>query len=102
MLSVFVCDEKQWSIYDFEYDSGLTSCEIRNDLFCVVGKEIVPEKTKYDVSLISERSKYKWPVMFASYENGDENRENYKSGDSILSFDDRTEEIGKFGESTLL
>lgn len=98
MLSVFICNEKQSSIYDFEYDAGLTSCDIRNDLFCVVGKEVVSEKAKYDVTLFGERSKYKWPVMFASYEFGDESRENYKSGDSILAFDDKTEEIGKFGE----
>lgn len=98
MLSVFVCNEKQWSIYDFEYDAGLTSCAIRNDLFCVVGKEVVSDKAEYDVTLFSERSKYKWPIMFASYEFNDENRENYKSGDSILAFDDKTEEIGKFGK----
>lgn len=101
MLSVFVCNEKHWSIYDFEYDAGLTSCEIRNDLFCVVGKEVVSEKAAYDVTLFGERSKYKWPMMFASYESDDENGENYKSGDSILAFDDKTEEIGKFGKTNI-
>lgn len=98
MLKVFVCTEKQWSIYDFEYDAGLVSCDIRNELFCVVGKEVVPAKAEYDVALFSDRSKYKWPTMFESYELNDENRENYKSGDSVLAFDDRIEEIGKFGE----
>lgn len=98
MLSVFVCDEKEWSIYDFEYDNGLTSCEVRNDLFCVVGKKVDPPTSHYDISLFDKRTKYKWPNMFASYGSGDDSRENYKSGDSVLTFDDKTEEIGAFGE----
>lgn len=101
MLSVFVCNEKEWSIYDFEFDAGLTSCHIKNDLFCVVEKEIVPVKAEFDIRLLNERSKYKWPMIFATDGANDENRENYKSGDSILSFDDKTEEIGTFGECSL-
>ncbi|XP_037045037.1 tectonic-like isoform X1 [Bradysia coprophila] len=96
MLSVFVCDEKEWSIYDFEYDTGLTSCEIRNDLFCVVGKKYVLPTTRYDINLLGKRTKYKWPMMFASYGSDDDNRESYKSGDSVLAFDDKTEGIGTF------
>lgn len=100
MLKVFVCDEKHWSIYDFEYDAGLTSCAVRNDLFCVVGKEAISETVDYDASLFGERSTHRWPTMFASYESNDEHRENYKSGDAVLAFDDKTEEIGKFGENS--
>ncbi|KAJ6640550.1 Tectonic [Pseudolycoriella hygida] len=96
MLSTFVCNEKEWSIYDFEFDGGLTSCEIRSDLFCVVGDNGVTKKAEYDVTLFSLRSKHKWQRMFAPYEFSDENRESYSSGDSILSFDDKTEEIEKF------
>lgn len=98
MLSVFVCDEKHWSIHDYEYDAGLTPCEIKGGWLCVVAKDTVPETTKYDVGLFDERSKYKWPEMFASQESGDESRESYKSGDSVLAFDDKTEEIGAFGK----
>lgn len=98
MLSVFVCNEKHWSIFDFEYDAGLTSCEIKNDWLCVVRKETIPETTTYDATLFNERSKYKWPPMFVSYETSDDDRESYKSGDSVLAFDDRTEEIGVFGK----
>lgn len=100
MLSVFVCDEKEWSIYDFVYDAGLTSCEIRNDLFCVVGKKVDPPATRYDINLIGKRSKYKWPMTFASHSFNDDSRESYKSGDSVLAFDDKTEEIGALGELT--
>lgn len=98
MLAVFVCNEKHWSIYDFEFDAGLTSCDIRNDLFCVVGKEVISDRAVFDVNLFNERAKYKWPTMFATDGSNDENRENYKSGDTVLTFDDKTEEIGSFGE----
>ncbi len=99
MLNVFVCNEKEWSIFDFVYDAGLTSCDIRNDLFCVVGKETMPKAAVFDATLIGERSKYRWPEMFASYGSSvDESRENYKSGDSVLTFDDKSEEIGAFGK----
>lgn len=98
MLSVFVCFEKHSSIYDFEFDAGLTSCDIKNDLFCVVGKDVVPVKAEFDINLLNERAKYRWPMIFATDGADDESRENYRSGDSILSFDDKTEEIGTFGE----
>lgn len=98
MLSVFVCDEKHWSIYDFEFDVGLSSCDIKDELLCVVGKDVVTSKAQFDITLLNERDKYKWPKMFTTDWSNDESRESYKSGDSVLAFDDKTEEIGMFGE----
>lgn len=97
MLSVFVCNEQHSSIYDFEYDAGLTSCEIKNELFCVVGAKWKGTNDVFDISLLNERTTYKWPEAFATDWSDGGNRESYKSGDSVLSFDEKAERIGMFG-----
>ena len=101
MLNTFQCHENHATIYDFSYNSGLESCRISSDLFCVIrdNSDDRWSKQSFDTSL-KKQFKHKWPKVFSAVANSmtDDDRDTLKFGDYILVFDEVAEEIKVMGE----
>lgn len=39
MLDVFICTEDHSTIYDYDFESGLQSCNVKLSMFCVVHRK---------------------------------------------------------------
>ncbi|XP_055311267.1 tectonic-like isoform X1 [Sitodiplosis mosellana] len=101
IIQTLKCNERDWSIYDYEESSELQLCSQTRQfsLFCIVDNTRRRKQTRkrdfmvHDVNILSV-VQYKWPNQYdhQAFAKNDY-REHYIYGDPLLVWDESAEEI---------